>query len=152
MQGERRRNPYPFTWEIPLAVLVAVVLLAVLGVHAGRAAANLVAGAGLTLPPRAELFTSVVAVMRGDAGAGLTGAQVPAARLAGAVAVKVWVAVVETLLLALMLWAGKVGLDRWGPGRIQGMATREEAERLLGRSRLRRMSAVVRPDLYGRRR
>lgn len=151
MQGERRRNPYPFTWEVPLAALVAVVLLAVLGVHGGRGLANLFAGAGLTLPPRAELFTSVVAVMRGDAGAGLTRAQVPAARLAGAVAVKVWVAVVETLLLALMLWAGKVGLDRWGPGRVQGMATGEEAERLLGRSRLRRMSAVVRPDLYGRR-
>lgn len=50
MQGERRRNPYPLTWEIPLAVLVAAVLLAVLGVHAGRAVANLVAGAGLTLP------------------------------------------------------------------------------------------------------
>ncbi|MEO3939302.1 hypothetical protein V3N99_21525 [Dermatophilaceae bacterium Soc4.6] len=151
MQGERRRNPYPLTWEIPLAVLVAAVLLAVLGVHAGRAVANLVAGAGLTLPPRAELFTSVVAVLRGDAGAGLTGAHVPAARLAGAAAVTAWVTVVETLLLALLMWAGRVGLDRWGPGRIQGMATREEAERLLGRSRLRRTSAVVRPDLYGRR-
>jgi hypothetical protein len=30
------------------------------------------------------------------------------------------------------------------------MATREEAERLLGRSRLRKVAVVVRPDLYGK--
>lgn len=149
MQRSRRTNPYPFTWEIPLAAAVAAVLLLILGVHAGRAGANLVAGAGLTLPPREALFTSLVGVLGGDAGAGLTGVAGP---LAGPMAVKVWVAITEALMLVLIVWAGKVGLDRWGPGRIHGMATREEAEKLLGRSRLRRVSAVVRPDLYGKRR
>ena len=149
MQRSRRANPYPFTWEIPLAAAVAAVLLLILGVQAGRAGANLVAGAGLTLPPRQALFTSLVDVLRGDAGAGLTGA---AGHLAGPVAVQVWVAVTEALMLPLIVWAGTVGIDRWGPGRIHGMATRREAEKLLGRSHLRHIRAVVRPDLYGKRR
>lgn len=147
MQRARRTNPYPFTWEIPLTAVVATGLLLVLGVHAGRAGANLVAGGGLTLPSRETLFTSVAGVLGGDAGAGLTGAT---GHLAGPVAVRVWIAIVETLILVLIVWAGKVSFDRWGPGRIQGMATREEAGRLLGRSRLRKVGAVVRPDLYGK--
>lgn len=149
MQRSRRTNPYPFTWEIPAAAVSAAVLLLVLGVHAGRAAANLASGAGFTLPPREALFTSLAGVLGGDAGAGLT---VVDGHLAGPVTVKVWVAVTETLLLLLIVWAGKVGMDRWGPGRIRGMATRGEAEKLLGRSHLRHVRAVVRPDLYGRHR
>ncbi|SRR5580765_24344 len=147
MQRARRTNPYPFTWEIPVAAVVATVLLLVLGIHAGRACANLVAGAGLTLPSRETLFDSVRGVLGGDAGAGLTGT---AAHLARPTAVRMWVAVVEAVVLALTVWVGKVSFDRWGPGRIQGMASREEAGRLLGRSRLRKVGAVVRPDLYGK--
>lgn len=149
MQRARRTNPYPFTWEIPVATVVAVALLLILGIHAGRAGANLVAGAGLTLPSRETLFTSVPGILGGDAGAGLSS---PPSQLAGPLAVRVWVSLVEALLLTLTLWGIKAGMDRWGPGRIQGMATREEAERLLGRSRLRKSAAVVRPDLYGKRR
>lgn len=147
MQRARRTNPYPFAWEIPAATAVATILLLVLGIHAGRACANLVAGGTLTLPSRETLFTSVPAVLGGDAGAGLGGG---AAHLAGPVAVRMWIGIVETLILALITWAGKVSFDRWGPGRIHGMATREEAGRLLGRSRLRKVGAVVRPDLYGK--
>lgn len=146
MQRARRTNPYPFTWEIPVAAVVATVLLLVLGIHAGRAVANLVAGGTFTLPSRETLFTSVPGVLGGDPGAGLTGT---AAHLAGPTALRVWVVVVETLILVLVVWAATVGLGRWGPGRIHGMATREEAERLLGRTRLRTVGAVVRPDLYG---
>ena len=147
MQRARRTNPYPFTWEIPVAAVVATILLLVLGMHAGRACANLVAGGGLTVPSRETLFTSVPPVLGGDAGAGLSGAT---AHLAGPTALRVWVVVVEALVLALLVWVATVGLGRWGPGRIHGMATREEAERLLGRSRLRRVAAIVRPDLYGK--
>jgi hypothetical protein len=53
-----------------------------------------------------------------------------------------------TVLVAVVVtvvWAAR----RWGPGRVQGMATAAEAEQLLGVSRLRRNAAVVRPDLYG---
>jgi len=149
MQRARRTNPYPFTWEIPVSAITAAVLVLVLGVHAGRAVANMVAGAGLTWPSRELMFVSVPAVLGGDAAAGLDG---PSAHLAGATAVVVWVVVVETLLLAMMLWGVKAGLDRWGPGRIHGMASREDAARLLGRRRLRKAAPVVRPDLYGKRR
>lgn len=149
MQRSRRTNPYPFTWEIPVAAVAAAALLLVLGVHAGRAAANLASGAGFILPPREALFTSLADVLRGDARAGLTGVD---GHLAGPTAVKVWVAVTEALVFLLIVWAGKVGMDRWGPGRIRGMATRAEAEKLLGRSHLRQVRAVVRPDLYGRQR
>ena len=147
MQRARRTNPYPFTWEVPVAAVVATVLLLVLGIHAGRAVANLVAGGGLTLPSRETLFTSVPGVVGGDAGAGVTGT---AAHLARPTALRVWVVVVEALVLTLTVWVAMVGLGRWGPGRIHGMATGEEAERLLGRSRLRKVGAVVRPDLYGK--
>ena len=146
MQRARRTNPYPYTWEIPVAAVVAVVLLLVLGVHAGRTVANLLAGGGLTLPSRDTLFTSVPGILGGDAGAGLG----HTAGLAGSTAVRVWVASVEVLVLILTGWVAKVCLERWGPGRIHGMATREEAEKLLGRSRLRKVAAVVRPDLYAK--
>lgn len=148
MQRSRRVNPHPTTWEIPLAAVVVVVLLFILGVHAGRAGANLIAGAGLHLPPREELFVSTFTVIRGDAGAGL----VPRPdHVAGATATRIWIGIVEALNLAFMLWASKIAWDRWGPSRVHGMATRAEAEKLLGRSRLRRNAAVIRPDLYGKR-
>jgi hypothetical protein len=57
--------------------------------------------------------------------------------------------VTEVLLLAVGVWLSKLVLDRWGPGRLRGMASRGEAERLLGVTRLRKVRAVVRPDLYG---
>lgn len=151
MQQSRRTNPYPFTWEIPLAVAVAALLLLVLGVHAGRAGANLFAGAGITMPPRETLFTSLPGLLAGDAAAGLTPAP---AHVAGPVALRIWIGVTETAILAVMLWAGKAGWDRWGPARMHGMASRAEAENLLGRRRLRRAASIIRPDLHpkGRRR
>ena len=50
LQADRRRNPYPYTWEIPIGILTGWLLLAGLGVHLGRALANLTAGAGWTWP------------------------------------------------------------------------------------------------------
>lgn len=59
------------------------------------------------------------------------------------------VGLVELVIVALIGWAVKLGLDRWGPARMHGMATAAEAETLLGRTRLRRHAKVIRPDLYG---
>ena len=78
MQHGRRRNPYPQTWELPLAVVVGFVLLLVAGVHVGRAVANLIAGNRWVFVDRAELFTSLPAVLGGRAEAGLTGVWSPA--------------------------------------------------------------------------
>ena len=81
MQRERRRDPYPWTWEIPLAITVATLLVVVLGIQLGRSVANLLAGAGWTWPdPNAGTFpspigtafwTSLPGVLGGHADAGL---------------------------------------------------------------------------------
>ena len=149
MQRSRRGDPYPFTWEIPAAIIASVLLVLALGVHIGRAAANLLAGAGWSWPARDQLFRSLPGILAGDGGAGL-----PGSLHGGAGQSALWTAIgaTELLLLILLGWALKIGLDRWGPQRVQGMATRAEAERMLGRTRLRKASAVVRPDLYGKQR
>lgn len=149
MQQSRRTNPYPLTWEIPCAVTVAVLFLLVLGVHAGRTAANIIAGAGITWPSSDKLITSLPGVLRGDATAGLTPQPGPVATPR---ATQVWIVLTEAISLALMLWAATISWVRWGPGRVRGMATRTEVENLLGRRRLRRSASVIRPDLYGKNR
>jgi hypothetical protein len=149
MQRSRRNDPYPFTWEIPAAIIASVLLVLALGIHVGRAAANLLAGAGWGWPAQAELFRSLPGILRGDGGAGL-----PGSLHGGAGQSALWTSIgaCELLLLILLGWALKIGLDRWGPQRVQGMATRAQAEQMLGRTRLRKASAVVRPDLYGKER
>jgi hypothetical protein len=147
MQRSRRNDPYPFTWEIPAAIMASVLLVLALGIHIGRASANLLAGAGWGWPAQGELFRSLPGILGGDSGAGLPGTYHGGA---GQTAVWTSIGVTETLLLILLGWALKIGLDRWGPHRVQGMATRAQAEQMLGRTRLRKASAVVRPDLYGK--
>jgi len=43
-QQSRRRDPYPWTWEIPVGVVLMIFVGAGLGVHLGRAVANVMAG------------------------------------------------------------------------------------------------------------
>ncbi len=145
MQRERRHNPYPYTWEIPLGIACAVLLVLVLGAHTGRALANLTAGAGITFPPAADLFTSTVDLARGDATAGLTQAS---ASVATPGVLYAWMAVTELVVLVCAVVVGVWVYRRWGPGRVRGMATKTQAEQLLGLSRLRKVRRVVRPDLY----
>jgi hypothetical protein len=119
------------------------------GVHLGRAVANALAGCDWRFPRRVDLFSSLPAVLRGDAAAGLVyfhgqGAS-PSSLL-------MCVGATELILFAAMVLLIKFGLDRWGPGRMKGVATPAEAERLLGVTRLRRSRKNVRPDLFGKRR
>ncbi|MEO3936741.1 hypothetical protein V3N99_08270 [Dermatophilaceae bacterium Soc4.6] len=143
-------------------MIVFVLVLLVLGVQVGRSLANAAAGTGWVFVDRLHLFTSVAGVVSGDAGAGLTGpAGVPGpARTAGTAGRAgtagpglLWagIGVVELVLLTGCVAAVKHGWDRWGPTRMQGMATRAQAEALLGRTRLRQHAPVIRPDLYGAR-
>lgn len=145
MQQSRRTNPYPFTWEIPAGVAVALLLMLVLGLQAGRSVANLLAGNGWVFVGRADLFSTVAGVLGGRADAGLAGIAHPAS------APLMWtcVAVVELAVLMVSVLAIKAGIDRWGPGRIRGMATRAQAGAVLGRARLRKHASIIRPDLYG---
>lgn len=145
MQRSRRTNPYPYTWEIPVVGVIALLLLLLVGLQAGRSVANLLAGNGWVFVPREGLFTSLGGVVGGDAASGLNGVAGPAS------AGLLWtcIAAVEVVVLAGCVWVGKWALDRWGTGRLQGMATTAQAESLLGRARLRRHAKVIRPDLYG---
>jgi hypothetical protein len=87
--------------------------------------------------------------LRGDAGAGLVDLHGPGASPSSLL---MCVAATELILLTTTVLLIKLGLDRWGPGRMRGVATSSEAERLLGVARLRRSRKIVRPDLYGKRR
>lgn len=149
MQQNRRRDPYPITWEVPAGIAVAIVSLAVLGLHLGRGIANLLAGGWWAFPDRKRLFTSLPGLFHGDAAAGLTPVEGP---LASSSLLWTCIITVETILFLVVLLVVKAAVDRWGPNRTHGLATRTEAERLLGRARLRRHAPIVRPDLHGKNR
>ena len=72
------------------------------------------------------------------------------AAAAGASPVVLWTvtAVAEVAAIVAVAWAIRWAMHRWGPGRIQGMATAADAEKLLGRSRLRKAAPIIRPDLH----
>lgn len=159
MQRERRRDPYPWTWEPPAAALIGLLLLLVVGIQLGRGPANLLAGAGWTWPdtnagggfssPLGTAFwSSLPGVVTGHADAGLA-APAPT-DVAGPQLLWTSVAVTELALLAAAGWAIAYVYLRWGPGRMRGMATPAEAEKLLGVTRLRKVAPIVRPDLYGK--
>lgn len=174
MQRERRRDPYPWTWDPALVVGVVVVVGLACGVQVGRSLANLLVGAGWTWPdapgatttgpgsgpgtgtgdellPAPNLFggafwRSVPQVLAGDSTAGLTR---PPDGSAGSGLLWVCVVAVELLVVVALVWVAAAGFRRWGPGRVRGMATRVETEQLLGVTRMRSVAAIVRPDLYG---
>ncbi len=72
MQQDRRHNPTPPTWELPLIAVTTVVVLLVLAVHAGAAAANLLTGHGAHWPATQVLLTSLPGILAGDSTAALT--------------------------------------------------------------------------------
>ena len=157
MQRERLKNPYPWTWEIPAVLIGVNLFFAVVGIQLARSLANLLAGASWTWPaadagalssPLAAAFwTSLPGVVGGNAAAGLA-APVPA-DLAPAPLVWVCLVLIEGALLTAAIWGGVLVYKR-GPGRMKGMATAAEAEKLLGVTRLRKVAPIVRPDVYGK--
>ena len=158
MQRERRRDPYPWTWEIPTAVILATLFVIIIGIQLGRSAANLLAGAGWTWPDAnagafpspigTAFWTSLPGVLTGHADAGLPSPTPDG--LAGRGLVWTGLALTEIALLTATIWVGVYAYQRWGPGRMRGMATSAEAEKLLGVTRLRKVAGIVRPDLYGK--
>lgn len=150
MQRARRRDPMPWTAEIALVAGILTLLSLLAGIQAGRTVANLVAGAGWTWPvDQAAFWRSLVPVTtQGDAAAGL-----PRPRPTDlADPPLVWGAILTTELLTFvgLVLAACYLYQRWGPGRVHGMANPGEAQRMLGLTRLRRVAPVVRPDLYGK--
>lgn len=162
MQRERRRDPYPWSWEIPVAVILAALFVIVIGIQFGRSVANLLAGAGWTWPAAdggantgafpspigAAFWTSLPSVLAGHSDAGLP-SPIPSG-MAGHGLVWASLALTEAALLTATTWVGLYAYQRWGPGRMRGMATAAEAERLLGITRLCKVAGIVRPDLKGK--
>ena len=167
MQRERIRTPYPWTWEIPAAATCLVLAGMTFGIQIGRTLANVVAGAGLTWPAGdtavdgatvptpspigVAFWTSLPGILTGDASAGLA-APLPshqAPDLAEPWLVWASVAATELLILGTAAWACLQYYLRRGPGHMHGMASRAQAEQLLGLRRIRRVASLVRPDLYG---
>ena len=147
MQQDRRTAPYPHTWEIPVTGAMVAGLVLVLAAHLARSAANGLSGTGWALPAQSEVFTSLPGLLAGDSRAGLTPGPAAAPALLYAC-----LAVTELLAVAALVWAARLVLRAWGPGRVRGMATRAQAQAMLGPSRLRRVAPVVRPDRYRPRR
>lgn len=143
LQSDRRRDPYPFTWEIPAGLLTGWLLLAGLGVQFARTLANWAAGAGWAWPTGRALYSSLPAVLAGNpqAGLGLHSTLASPAALYG------WIITTQLLLAAGTVLAVVWIQRRWGPGRMKGMASSAEAEAVLGITRLRRNAPVIRPDL-----
>ena len=151
MQVARRHDPYPWTWE-PFALWALMLLMVLLlGIHVGRGLANWVAGAGFTWPLANSVVTSIFGVIAGDPAAGLAH-QHQLGHWASTGLLHGWLIGTEILLVISYGVATFYVLRTWGPWRVLGMASREEAELLLGRTRLRKVADVVRPDLYGSKR
>lgn len=145
LQTDRRHDPYPFTWEIPVALLAATMLAAALGIQTGRSLAHWATGAGWHWPTPRGLLTSIPAILSGHPVAGLDPPPSPAAT-AGAVIG--WIIATETLLLLGLATLAALALRRWGPARMRGVASPAEAASTLGLRRLRAHRRIIRPDLY----
>ena len=111
-QRSRRQDPYPWTWEMPLAVILAVLVLISFGVHLGRAIANVLAGCDWRFPSRvicsvacrlfcAETPEQVLVDLHGQ--------------VASPSSLLICVGATELILLATTVVLIKLGLDRWGP-------------------------------------
>ena len=144
MQRERVQDQYPWTWEIPLAVVCAIVVLGVAVCQVGRSFANWFAGAGWRWPAAGHLVTSLPGLLAGDAAAGLVGVH----PIASPGVLWVWLGVTGLLTVTASTLACVWAWRQWGPERMRGMATITEAHELLGKDRLWKVRHVVRPDLY----
>lgn len=146
MQVDRRKESIPWTWEPFVGGLVLYVFVALLAAQIARGTAYLCAGDGFRWPTADAQVSSAFAVFAGRSAAGLPGTGVPVIDTTWLYTCLVAFEVVATTAL---IWAGIAAFRCWGPARMLGMATRAEAYKLLGIARLRRHSAVIRPDLHG---
>ena len=133
----RRKDPVPWTWEIPLLVAVLSIALAVTAALTGRALAGLLAGTGWVWPERAQLMPTLRGLLHGHPG------------VQPAWLVYLLVLLVEVTALTWFAWALWRVWTTLGPGRRSGLATGTEAGAVLGERRLRRSRQLIRPDLYG---
>ena len=150
--GRRQPDPLPLTWEVPVGVALAWLCLAGAGLLAGQATAGLLTGRGRLWPDSPHLLPAAGGLLTGHVGIGVSPPLTAAT--GGAALPPVWsvyafISVYQLLLLAMTGWAVARFWTTLGPGRRYGMATRVDAQTVLGVGRLRRVRKIIRPDLYG---
>ena len=140
----------PLTWELPAAVGLAWVCVAAMLAVAGRGAACWLTGGGWVWPSTgAALSASLLGLITGHPSSGLVAPT--ASRLPGPGVVYLLLTLLEVSWLAMSLLGLRAWWRTWGPGMCEGLASGREVEKVLGRSRMRRNRAVIRPDLYTKR-
>ena len=149
MQAQRR-DPQPMSrgGELALVMAAAALLLLALAALLGLGLASAVWGSGWVWPHGSDTIGAVLGgIMGGHPGDGLPSplqAHVP-----GRAVVYSAVAGAELLMLTVTGTAGVLFWRYHRPGDARrGMATRAEAEQVLGLSRLRSTKAIIRPDLH----
>jgi hypothetical protein len=148
--GQRTmRDPQPLSrgGEVAFVVLAGIVLLIVGAALAGLGVAAALFGGGWVWPHGTATIGHVLSgLMTGDPGQGLPASLQP--RVPSRLAVYSCVATLELLIL---IAAGASTVLFWRHLRPagRGMATRAEAEQVLGVSRLRQARYQIRPDLTG---
>ncbi len=144
---KRRRDPTPMTqgWEIAVVGIGLSLILIVLAALAGIGVAAALFGGGWVWPHGTDTISHTLGgLLTGHLGCGL--APVDADRLAGSAATWLCVVVCE---LAVIVGGIAAGMAIAGRMRNDGMATRRDAELVLGLGELRGARAIIRPDLYG---
>lgn len=137
----------PLTWELPAAAALAWMSVVALLLPAGRGASAWLTGGGWVWPTtEAGLTASLVGILEGHPASGL--ARAAASGLPGPGVVYLLLTLLEVLWLTVSLLGLRGWWRTWGPGVREGLADRGEVERVLGRSRMRRVRKVIRPDLY----
>lgn len=140
MRSDQHADGWAWTWEPAAALISGFVAVVLFAVQLGRSIALFLVGEGWWWPPAPELATSAWGIVTGDVYAGLpaTGATGPTLT---------WI-IATILSVAGLVAAAVVGYRLRAAARHKGMATRQEAEQLLGLSRLRANKKVIRPDLH----
>jgi len=135
------------TWEIPAAAALTWLLAAALLLPAGRGAAAWAVGGEWAWPHGADaLIATIGGLATGHHTAGLD--TMSASAVPSPAQVYVAITVAELLLIAATVVAARMWWTTIGPGSVRGMATRAEAEAVLGVGQLRKVRALLRPDLY----
>ena len=140
-----RVDVLPLTWEVPTMIAVSWLCLSSLSLPCGQGIAFWLTGDGFVWP-RGQLLTSLIGLLHGDVGRGLTPA------LQGAMPSDVLVygaaAVSEIAVCVVVAWVMAWWWRSMGPGAQFGIATSHQVQTVLGAGNLRRRRRVIRPDLY----
>jgi hypothetical protein len=147
---QRRRDPQPSShgWEVAVLGITSVLVVLALAAVAGLGLASALAGGGWVWPHGNNAIGHVVGgVLTGHPGRGLDVRQSGLA--ASPTFAYIGIAVCEIAAIGLSIVASVlIARYRRPMDARSGMASRGEASRVLGLSRLRSARTIIRPDRY----